>query len=37
MEFIMWVVIIVVVGLALLKFFNKDKFNEIIEYIKHII
>ena len=37
MEIIMWIVITVVVGLALLRFFNKDKFNEIIEYIKHII
>jgi len=37
MEIIMWIVITVVVGLALLRFFNKDKFNEIIEYIKHIV
>ena len=37
MEIIMWIVITVVVGLALLRFFNKDKFTEIIEYIKHII
>ena len=37
MEIIMWIVIAVVVGLALLRFSNKDKFNEIIEYIKHIV
>ena len=37
MEFIIWIVIAVVVGLSVLRFADKDKFKKIIEYIKHMI